>query len=272
MSSEGGWVVEGMTHLLLGHEEIWRPFHFRHKTFTCMPIQSATPTGSVLVPGREFSCTGFVCPVWDQPTMATRHYQLHTWQIIASLSGSTDTSQPNAEMENDHNLYIDRNWDADAVSMSPSPQSQCPSRGISAHIIINNAQRGVVGGLASRYHHDVNSGPHRDEDVLVSLQLLAFLGNICTFDKPCGTSFHPASVNLPNARHGWQSSGSQDQVTPGLGLFVSDKSSLIRSKDQVTERSDHYPSAGWCDAYKTLSVYFGVFLVVLMCRVSCKSM
>ena len=66
----------------------------------------------------------------------------------------------------------------------------------------------------------------RDEDVLVGLQLLAFLCNIRTFDKPCGTSFHPASVNLPNARHGGQFSGSQDQVTPGLGLFFSDRSSL----------------------------------------------
>ena len=106
----------------------------------------------------------------------------------------------------------------------------------------------------------------------LGLQLLAFLSNIHTFDKPGRTTFHAASVNLPNARHEQQSSGSQDQVTPGLSLIFSDRSSWSSVDDRAMERSDHNPSAGWCDAYKTLSVYFGVFLVVLMCRVLCKSM
>ncbi|KAJ3501255.1 hypothetical protein NLJ89_g9422 [Agrocybe chaxingu] len=54
-------------------------------------------------------------------------------------------------------------------------------------------------------HRDSDSGPYRDEDVLLSLQLLAYLSKYPhvrqAFYKPRVT-FHPASVNLPGARFG----------------------------------------------------------------------
>ena len=54
-------------------------------------------------------------------------------------------------------------------------------------------------------HRDIDSGPYRDEDVLLSLQLLAYLSKYPhvrqEFYKPRVT-FHPASVNLPGARFG----------------------------------------------------------------------
>ncbi|KIM37323.1 hypothetical protein M413DRAFT_277406 [Hebeloma cylindrosporum] len=58
---------------------------------------------------------------------------------------------------------------------------------------------------SSAHHRDTDSGPYRDEDVLLSLQLLAYLSKYPhvrqAFYKPRVT-FHPASVNLPGARFG----------------------------------------------------------------------
>lgn len=63
---------------------------------------------------------------------------------------------------------------------------------------------------ASHHHRDSDSGPYRDEDVLLSLQLLAYLSKYPhvrqAFYKPRVT-FHPASVNLPGARFGVGSAG-----------------------------------------------------------------
>jgi hypothetical protein len=60
--------------------------------------------------------------------------------------------------------------------------------------------------LSSTHHHnhrDSDSGPYRDEDVLLSLQLLAYLSKYPhvrqAFYKPRAT-FHPASASLPGAR------------------------------------------------------------------------
>lgn len=54
-------------------------------------------------------------------------------------------------------------------------------------------------------HHHTDTSPYRDEDVLLSLQLLAYLSKYPhvrqAFYKP-RTTFHPASSNLPNARYG----------------------------------------------------------------------
>ena len=64
----------------------------------------------------------------------------------------------------------------------------------------------AAGGRTSGHgssHHD--NGIYRDEDVLLGLQLLAYLSKYPhvrqAFYKP-RTSFHPASVNLPGARYG----------------------------------------------------------------------
>jgi hypothetical protein len=70
----------------------------------------------------------------------------------------------------------------------------------------------VAGSSHGAHHHrDSDSGPYRDEDVLLSLQLLAYLSKYPhvrqAFYKPRVT-FHPASVNLAGARFG---SGVQQQ-------------------------------------------------------------
>jgi hypothetical protein len=63
--------------------------------------------------------------------------------------------------------------------------------------------RTMSGSHGSHHHRDTDSGPYRDEDVLLSLQLLAYLSKYPhvrqAFYKPRVT-FHPASVNLGGAR------------------------------------------------------------------------
>lgn len=305
------------------------------------PVRSGTPTGAVLVPGRDRSGTVVARPIWDPPVTVPRHRTHRTrQQLTASPSGSTDTSQPNTETEDDGDVDMDRDRD-DVDETSPSPerhgiQSQRTRRAVGivsdappaaamevntdAHIIINDAQGGVVGGdgvgvedgivslepnddfamgappgapgaideggplrrdtvrnrtapdatpragtmdlpmttvptpvgrpgrrgqdtaanntptairgahrnrtgdimgganattipigRTSNHHHhhhrDSDSGPYRDEDVLLSLQLLAYLSKYPhvrqAFYKSRAT-FHPASVNLPSVRPGQQ--------------------------------------------------------------------
>lgn len=73
------------------------------------------------------------------------------------------------------------------------------------------AAGGAGGGAAPRapghghhhHHRDADAGPYRDEDVLLSLQLLAYLSKYPhvrqAFYKSRAT-FHPASANLPSTR------------------------------------------------------------------------
>lgn len=67
------------------------------------------------------------------------------------------------------------------------------------------APRTTSANSHSHHHRDSDTGPYRDEDVLLSLQLLAYLSKYPhvrqAFYKPRVT-FHPASVNLPGARFG----------------------------------------------------------------------
>ena len=70
---------------------------------------------------------------------------------------------------------------------------------------LNNTLGGGRPSPSAHQHRDIDSGPYRDEDVLLSLQLLAYLSKYPhvrqAFYKPRVT-FHPASVNLPGARFG----------------------------------------------------------------------
>lgn len=64
-----------------------------------------------------------------------------------------------------------------------------------------NAGSGAAGGSHGHHHHTRESeGPYRDEDVLLSLQLLAYLSKYPhvrqAFYKPRAT-FHPATAQLP---------------------------------------------------------------------------
>lgn len=76
--------------------------------------------------------------------------------------------------------------------------------------------RTASGQHVSHHHRDADSGPYRDEDVLLSLQLLAYLSKYPhvrqAFYKPRVT-FHPASVNLGGARF---SVGVQQQAVGSL--------------------------------------------------------
>jgi hypothetical protein len=62
-----------------------------------------------------------------------------------------------------------------------------------------DVRRATSHSHGSRHHRDSDSGPYRDENVLLSLQLLAYLSKYPhvrpAFYNPRAT-FHPASVNL----------------------------------------------------------------------------
>ena len=309
------------------------------------PVRSGTPTGTVLVPGRDRSGTVVARPIWDQPPTGPRHRQHRArQQLTASPSGSTDPSQPNTETEDDGDVDMDHGHNADRTSPSPGRhgiQSHRTRRAVGivsdappaaplevnadAHIIINDAQGGVVGGdgvgvedgivslepnddfamgappgapgaideggplrrdtvrnraapdatpragtmdlpmttvptpvgrprrgqdtnitpTATRgphrnragdngthniappigrtsshnhhHHRDADSGPYRDEDVLLSLQLLAYLSkypHVRQAFYKSRASFHPASVNLPSSRPGHQSAAGSSNAGP----------------------------------------------------------
>lgn len=137
---------------------------------TATPIGSNTPTGAVLVPGRDRSGTVIGRPIWDEPATATRHrtHRARDYrQPTVSPTPSTDTSRPETETEDDGDVDMDRSrTHVDDASPSPEPRTallsmqQRTRRAVGivsdappaaplqvntdAHIIINDAQ--VVGG------------------------------------------------------------------------------------------------------------------------------
>ncbi|KAH7884857.1 hypothetical protein F5I97DRAFT_1812282 [Phlebopus sp. FC_14] len=69
---------------------------------------------------------------------------------------------------------------------------------------LNPAAPAALGRTPSHLHHrDVDSGPYKDEDVLLSLQLLAYLSKYPHVRQAfyrTRVSFHPAAAALPGAR------------------------------------------------------------------------
>jgi hypothetical protein len=127
---------------------------------TATPIRSNTPTGTVLVPGRDRSGTVLGRTVWDQPPPLPRN-RVQRRQITPE-----DTSRPDTETEDDGDVDMDRTGARDT---SPSPErrrhlsiQQRARRAVGivsdgpddaplevnadAHIIINDDQGGVIGG------------------------------------------------------------------------------------------------------------------------------
>ena len=102
-----------------------------------------------------------------------------------------------------------------------------------------NAATNTTGGNGHHHHHhhrEAESGPYRDEDVLLSLQLLAYLSKYphCrqAFYKP-RTSFHPATAQLSSegrfgSASGASSSASSSRATAGSS---SSASSTAPAKD-----------------------------------------
>ncbi|OBZ72719.1 hypothetical protein A0H81_07350 [Grifola frondosa] len=87
------------------------------------PIGSNTPTGSVVVPGRDRSGTIIARPIWDQPQRRA-HRSRPTVQAAsqgASTSTSAANSRPETETEDDGDVDMDRASSRDGDGSSPDP-------------------------------------------------------------------------------------------------------------------------------------------------------
>ena len=88
------------------------------------PVGSSTPTGAVLVPGRDRSGTVIGRRVWDEPAPRPRlrpHQRRASPPDSASPPPSTDTSRPETETEDD-DVDMDRGERHDIDDTSPSPE------------------------------------------------------------------------------------------------------------------------------------------------------
>ncbi|KZP15046.1 hypothetical protein FIBSPDRAFT_959179 [Athelia psychrophila] len=97
------------------------------------PVRSSTPTGTVLVPGRERSGTVVAAAVWDPPHTGTPHPHAGNGNANhgtvrahprRAFRPSPDTSQPNTETEDDG----DGDVDMDRRDDSPDPRDPRPRR------------------------------------------------------------------------------------------------------------------------------------------------
>ena len=91
------------------------------------PFGGNTPTGVVLVPGRDRSGTILARPVWDGPSTATIR-GTHRLRLAPpdesagpSADTSADNSRPETETEDDGDVDMDRESGRE-VSGSPSPE------------------------------------------------------------------------------------------------------------------------------------------------------
>ncbi|KDQ58833.1 hypothetical protein JAAARDRAFT_154035 [Jaapia argillacea MUCL 33604] len=87
------------------------------------PAGSGTPTGTVVVPGRERSGTIIARPVWDatgEPNRGRTHRQRER-PPLSSTSTSTDNSRPETETEDDGDIDMESNNSRD-LDNSPSPE------------------------------------------------------------------------------------------------------------------------------------------------------
>ncbi|KAH9925496.1 uncharacterized protein B0H18DRAFT_1008717 [Fomitopsis serialis] len=125
------------------------------------------------------------------------------------------------------------------------------SRGTNTGGAGGNAGAGAAGGSHGHHHHHharESEGPYRDEDVLLSLQLLAYLSKYPhvrqAFYKP-RTTFHPATAQLPvgDGRFASSSSaaGPSNKAGVGAGGFgpigpAKEPNSFIRAYNTVTGR------------------------------------
>ncbi|EGN99473.1 hypothetical protein SERLA73DRAFT_182428 [Serpula lacrymans var. lacrymans S7.3] len=119
------------------------------------------------------------------------------------------------QVERRNRMAPDATPRANAVNLptAPTMQNTIPSNGtVRPNLALprgdhaGNVAATTMGRTSSHsahHHRESDAGPYKDEDVLLSLQLLAYLSKYPhvrqAFYKP-RTSFHPASVNLPNSR------------------------------------------------------------------------
>lgn len=97
------------------------------------------------------------------------------------------------------------------------------SRGTNTAGTGGNAGGGAAGSSHGHHHHTRESeGPYREEDVLLSLQLLAYLSKYPhvrqAFYKPRST-FHPATAQLPLSDGRFGAAGPSNKAGVGAGGF-----------------------------------------------------
>ncbi|KZT65888.1 hypothetical protein DAEQUDRAFT_493749 [Daedalea quercina L-15889] len=131
------------------------------------------------------------------------------------------------------------------------------SRGTNTGGAGGNAGAGATGGSHGHHHHARESeGPYRDEDVLLSLQLLAYLSKYPhvrqAFYKP-RTTFHPATAQLSvgDGRFAQSSAaGPSNKAGVGAGGFgpiappSKEPNTFIRAYNSVTGRGKEKAPAG----------------------------
>ncbi|KAI0833894.1 hypothetical protein BC628DRAFT_1307478 [Trametes gibbosa] len=112
-----------------------------------------------------------------------------------------------------------------------------------------NTATATPGGVAHHHHHHVReteAGPYRDEDVLLSLQLLAYLSKYPHCREAFYTmrpSFHPATLQIANeGRFGQQPSSSSSGVAP------SSASAATAAASSSSSRLAQVSAAGGKDA------------------------
>ncbi|KAI0636363.1 hypothetical protein C8Q77DRAFT_1192172 [Trametes polyzona] len=104
------------------------------------------------------------------------------------------------------------------------------------------------GGAAHHHHHhhharEAETGPYRDEDVLLSLQLLAYLSKYPHCREAFYTmrpSFHPATLQLANeGRYGQSSSGSTANGTSSATATPAGSSSRVAQAASSSSKDSH---------------------------------
>ncbi|KAL4243592.1 MYND-type zinc finger protein samB [Abortiporus biennis] len=120
------------------------------------PLGTSTPTGTVVIPGRDRSGTIIARPVWDQappPGASTSHHRRNHRTTSARLAvppssegpstaNSTDTSRPETETEDDGDVDMDdsvRESDAPSISGASTPERRNPSPDAAAAVRQNTA-------------------------------------------------------------------------------------------------------------------------------------
>ncbi|KAJ8468702.1 hypothetical protein ONZ45_g17151 [Pleurotus djamor] len=101
-------------------------------------------------------------------------------------------------------------------------------------------------GSPSHHHRESDAGPYRDEDVLLSLQLLAYLSKYPhvrqAFYKP-RVSFHPASAHLPGRNYPGGVQESESSRNGAKAPAASMKDTFLRTFGRGKEKERASPSS-----------------------------
>ncbi|KAF8149125.1 hypothetical protein B0H34DRAFT_791603 [Crassisporium funariophilum] len=182
--------AEGSTsHILLLSDSVSQPSNSNSDTdvstdtsIAATPVESGTPTGSVLIPSRDRSGTIIARPIWDHPATTPpgtaipprgrrlRHRELPP----ESPSPSTDASRPDTETEDDGDGDIDmdrtddgQRMDSDVASASASPSPERRPRNLGR---LNHARRavGIVSDEPDNGTQTLQVGLNTDAHIIIN--------------------------------------------------------------------------------------------------------